>query len=136
MATVKGLTIPGPSGAMLTLARPAARIFHTHPQGFLASPGHMRLVLLLLVVITMVDTTMVDSTMVDLAMVDITMVDITMVDLIMVDLTMVDSIMVVIPMVDPAMVDLTMGILVAQIMDTTTVTTMELDHQPAEEQNV
>jgi len=125
METVKGLTIPGPSGAMLTLARPAARIFHTHPQGFLASPGHMRLVLLLLVA-TMVGTTMVDTTMVDTTMVDITMVDI----------TTVDSIMAVIPMVDPAMVDLTMGILVAQITDTTMVTTMELDRQPAEGQNV
>jgi len=130
METVKGLTIPGPSGAMLTLARPAARIFHTHPQGFLASPGHMRLVLLLHVA-TMEGTTMVDTTMVDLAMVDITMVDTTMEDT-----TMVDSIMVVIPMVDPAMVDLTMGILVAQITDTTMVTTMELDRQPAEGQNV
>jgi len=120
METVKGLTIPGPSGAMLTLARPAVRIFHTHPQGFLASPGHTRLVLLLLAA-TMEDTTMVD---------------ITMADLIMVVIIMVDSIMVVIPVVDPAMVDLTMGLPVAQIVDTTMVTTMDLDHQPAEEQNV
>ena len=82
-----GLTIPGPSGAMLTLAREAARIFHTPLQGFLASPGHMRLVLLLRV------GTMEDSTMVDSIMVDSTMEDLTMVDTSMVDLTMVDTIM-------------------------------------------